>query len=54
MTTGSPVRKDDLYDLASVTKISSTLPGLMLLNTEGKFSPDQDSGILSSGLQKNK
>ncbi len=38
------VREDDLYDLASVTKISSTLAGLMLLNTEGKFSADETLG----------
>jgi beta-N-acetylhexosaminidase len=38
------VKEDDLYDLASVTKISSTLAGLMMLNTEGKFSPDKTLG----------
>jgi beta-N-acetylhexosaminidase len=38
------VREDDLFDLASVTKIAGTLPGLMLLNTEGKFSPDSTLG----------
>jgi beta-glucosidase-like glycosyl hydrolase/CubicO group peptidase (beta-lactamase class C family) len=38
------VREDDLYDLASVTKITSTIAGLMLLNTEGKFSPDETLG----------
>jgi CubicO group peptidase (beta-lactamase class C family) len=38
------VQENDLYDLASVTKISSTLAGLMLLNTEGKFSPDETLG----------
>src|SRR5450759_1611012 len=38
------VLEDDLYDLASVTKVSATLPGLMLLNTEGKFSPDATLG----------
>ena len=38
------VRDDDLYDLASVTKVSCALPGLMLLNTEGKFSPDETLG----------
>ena len=31
------VEKGDLYDLASVTKISTSLPGLMLLDTEDKF-----------------
>jgi len=38
------VRKDDLYDLASVTKVSSTLAGLMLLDSEGKFSPEKRLG----------
>ncbi len=38
------VQKDDLYDLASVTKVSSTLAGLMLLDSEGKFSPDETLG----------
>ena len=32
------VRKNDLYDLASVTKVSGPLPGLMLLEGMGKFS----------------
>ncbi len=40
----TPVAKDDLFDLASVTKISSTLAGLMLLNSQGKFSPDGKLG----------
>ncbi len=34
------VKEDDLYDLASVTKISAGTPALMLLTAEGKFSPD--------------
>ena len=38
------VMKDDLFDLASVTKVAATLPGLMLLDTEGKFSPDERLG----------
>ena len=38
------VRKDDLFDLASVTKISSTLAGLMLLDSEEKFSPEKTLG----------
>jgi beta-N-acetylhexosaminidase len=38
------VHKEDLYDLASITKISSTLAGLMLLDSEGKFSPDKTLG----------
>lgn len=32
-----PVNNDDVYDLASVTKISGPLPALMKLNGEGKF-----------------
>ena len=38
------VRKDDIFDLASVTKVSSTLAGLMLLDSQGKFSPDKNLG----------
>lgn len=38
------VQEDDLYDLASVTKVSSTLAGLMLLNSESRFSPDETLG----------
>jgi beta-N-acetylhexosaminidase len=38
------VLEDDLYDLASVTKVSATLPALMILDTEGKFSPDATLG----------
>jgi beta-glucosidase-like glycosyl hydrolase/CubicO group peptidase (beta-lactamase class C family) len=46
------VREDDLYDLASITKISSTLAGLMLLNTEGKFSPDKTLGYYLPDFKK--
>jgi len=38
------LREDDLFDLASVTKVSSTLAGLLLLDTQGKFSPDKRLG----------
>jgi beta-N-acetylhexosaminidase len=38
------VQQDDLFDLASVTKISAPLPGLMLLDTEDRFSPDETLG----------
>ncbi|MFZ0282376.1 MAG: glycoside hydrolase family 3 N-terminal domain-containing protein [Bacteroidales bacterium] len=38
------VNRDDLYDLASVTKVSSTLAGLMLLDSEGKFSTEKTLG----------
>ncbi len=40
----TPVKEEDLFDLASVSKISSSLPGFMLLDTEGKFSPDKTLG----------
>ncbi len=39
-----PVMEDDLYDLASVTKVSSTLAGLMLLQSQGRFTPDETLG----------
>lgn len=38
------VEENDLYDLASVTKISAPLAGLMLLDSMGKFSPDEKLG----------
>jgi beta-N-acetylhexosaminidase len=38
------VEENDLFDLASVTKIAATLPGLMLLDGEGRFSPDRTLG----------
>ena len=34
------VEKDDVYDLASVTKITGPLPALMKLNEEGKLNLD--------------
>lgn len=40
----SAISENDLFDLASVTKISAPLPGLMLLNSTGKFSPDKKLG----------
>jgi CubicO group peptidase (beta-lactamase class C family) len=38
------VRDDDLYDLASITKVSGALPGLMKLYEEGKFDLDATLG----------
>lgn len=38
------VREDDLYDLASVTKVAATLPALMILDSQGLFSPDKKLG----------
>lgn len=39
-----PVRKDDIYDLASLTKITATLPMLMKLEDEGRFSTENTLG----------
>jgi CubicO group peptidase (beta-lactamase class C family) len=38
------VREDDLYDLASLTKVTATTAGLMLLDSEGKFIPEETLG----------
>ena len=34
------VENDDLYDMASLTKIFATLPSLMKLSDEGRFNVD--------------
>jgi CubicO group peptidase (beta-lactamase class C family) len=39
-----PVSNDDIYDLASLTKISASLPSLMRLQDEGKFDVDATVG----------
>ncbi len=46
------VSKDDLYDLASVSKITGPLPALMILNSEGKFSPDKTLGYYLPGFRR--
>jgi beta-N-acetylhexosaminidase len=46
------VSEDDLFDLASVSKISGALPGLMLLNSERKFSPDEKLGTYFPDFRK--
>ncbi|MCC5945129.1 MAG: serine hydrolase [Bernardetiaceae bacterium] len=38
------VKLDDVYDLASISKVSTALPLLMQLQSEGKFSPDSTWG----------
>jgi CubicO group peptidase (beta-lactamase class C family) len=38
------VEDGDLFDLASVTKVAATLPSLMILDGEGKFSTDETLG----------
>ncbi|MBK7132747.1 MAG: beta-lactamase family protein [Bacteroidales bacterium] len=46
------VHEDDLFDLASVTKVSAGLPGLLLLDTRGKFSPDETLGTYLPDFRK--
>ncbi|MBC6606747.1 serine hydrolase [Hymenobacter sp. BT188] len=41
-----PVQNTDIYDLASVTKVSAALPALMRLQDQGKFNPDMTMGQL--------
>lgn len=43
---GTPLTADALYDLASVTKVSTSVPALMRLQDEGKFRPDMTLGEL--------
>jgi CubicO group peptidase (beta-lactamase class C family) len=46
------VRKEDLYDLASVTKVSGPLSGLMLLESMGKFSHADRLGDYAPSLKR--
>lgn len=46
----TPVRPTDVYDLASVTKIASTVPSLIRLQSEGLFSPDDSLGNYFPGI----
>ncbi|MFD2721809.1 glycoside hydrolase family 3 N-terminal domain-containing protein [Hymenobacter monticola] len=39
-----PVKNDDLYDLASMTKLMAATPALLKLQGQGKFSPDSAMG----------
>lgn len=45
-----PVQDEDLYDLASITKIVSTIPSIMRLQDEGRFSLDSTLGYYIPGL----
>lgn len=50
-----PVLTTDLYDLASLTKITATLPALMSLRDQGRFSEDSLLGaydVLPDGCDK--
>lgn len=44
LTVPRPVQNDDLYDLASMTKLMAATPALMRLEGERKFSPDSTLG----------
>ncbi len=46
-----PVQTDDLYDLASLTKILATTPGIMKLHDEGSFDIDQPLSVYLPYLQ---
>ena len=48
------VRDDDLYDLASITKVSGALPGLMKLYEEGKFDLDANLGTYLKYFRRGK
>ncbi|MBF8963632.1 serine hydrolase [Pontibacter sp. FD36] len=50
-----PVRVDDIYDLASVTKISTSMAALMRLKGEGRFDENQTLGTylpMAAGTNK--
>lgn len=47
-----PTRLDDLYDMASVTKISTSTPALMRLVDAGKFNVDGTMGQYMPGYKK--
>ncbi|MEL7585237.1 MAG: glycoside hydrolase family 3 N-terminal domain-containing protein [Prolixibacteraceae bacterium] len=47
-----PSRTDDLYDLASVTKVSGGLPGILKLYDEGKVDPDQPVSVYLTDWKK--
>ena len=44
LSTPRPVKDDDLYDLASMTKLLASTPALMRLEADHKFSPDSAMG----------
>ncbi|HEX2921477.1 MAG TPA: glycoside hydrolase family 3 N-terminal domain-containing protein [Bacteroidales bacterium] len=46
------VNEDDLYDIASVTKVSSTIPAMMILDGRNQFSPDKTLGDYLPGFKK--
>ena len=52
VTTPRPVRDDDVYDLASLTKALAATPALMQLQAAGQFSPDSTLGDYFPDLRK--
>ncbi|QRG68911.1 serine hydrolase domain-containing protein [Brevibacillus choshinensis] len=52
--TRQPVTPDTLYDLASLTKVTATLPALLLLMQEGRIRPDDPIGNYFSDCPKDK
>jgi len=40
----TPVDENDMFDLASVTKVTAATPALMLLQSAGNFNPDEKLG----------
>ena len=47
-----PSRTDDIYDLASVTKVAGALPAIMKLNEEGKYHLDEPFSTYWSDWRK--
>ncbi|SFW49890.1 beta-glucosidase [Sinomicrobium oceani] len=50
-TGNTPVRNDDLYDVASLTKILATLPVVMKMQDEGKIAIDSTLGSILPELK---
>ncbi|WP_216680421.1 glycoside hydrolase family 3 N-terminal domain-containing protein [Hymenobacter siberiensis] len=51
LTSPRPVQNDDLYDLASMTKLLASTPALLRLEGDQKFSPDSTLGNYFSFLR---
>jgi CubicO group peptidase (beta-lactamase class C family) len=47
-----PMKTSDIFDLASITKISTSVPALMKWQDEGKFSVQTTLGSLIPGFEK--
>lgn len=51
---GLPVTRDTMFDLASLTKVTATLPALLLLLQEGKIRTDDPIGFYFPGCPSDK